>query len=753
MSSKRQINQNINSNKRNKIFPNILALAVGGSTLLSASAGFAAQTFSLEEVVVTAQKREERALEVPISMAALGAEALEQSGIKEVKDLGEMAPNVQISQDSDFSSRVTIRGVGANSRNIGFDTRVGVYLDGVYLGQSPAVNQGLVDLDRVEVLRGPQGTLFGKNTVAGAVNLISKKPSDEQELEVGINVGNYNNREYQMRGNLPLSDTTAMSLSLNKTERDGYIENLFNGDEVNERDATSGRVHLRSDMTDKLSVNIAADYMTQDRNGFNGEPLTTIFAGGYPTAGNDKYEMYQNRTVPEDKEIWGTSATIDYDLDSGFSFKSITAYRYTDMIYGTDVDFTEFDLINTAYQDTYKQLTQEFQLTSPADSALSYVLGLYYYTQDSDTERYALAGNDIGAFPFGIAPNSTAVAYGGTVETESYSIYANGNYDITDRLSLGFGFRYSEETKDVDWAIDGSGSGGFNIATGSVKDSRTDRDFSPTVSLNYAMGEDSFVYARASTGVKSGGYNLDFVNADQFTGSPDDIEFDTESVISYELGYKAELLDRRLRINTAVFYSEFEDYQVNQYIDLGGGGTALTITNAAEVVSKGIELEATYVPTDNLQVTAAVGLLDAKFKSFPGGGDGGADATDNDLPYAPDLTAALGVQYYLPLPSLASTLLLRADYSYTSERFITPSNNEGFSNGVVDIDYDQLESYDLINARIGLIDDADRWEVYLWGRNLADSDHMNYSFRDFLGTYVAGYAMPRTYGVEAKYRF
>lgn len=730
--------------------PRLLALAIGGATLIP-SLSSVAQNAALEEVTVTAQKRQERALEVPISIAALSANAMEQSGIKEVKDLGEMAPNIQISQDSDFSSRITIRGVGANSRNIGFDTRVGVYLDGIYLGQSPAVNQGLLDLERVEVLRGPQGTLFGKNTVAGAVNLISRKPGNEKALDLGINIGNFNNREVQLRGNMPLSDDTALSLSLNKTDRDGYIKNLYNGDEVNGRDATSGRVMLRSDLADNLTLNLAADYMTQDRWGFNGEPVTYVFASGYPVEGNDKYEMYQNRTVPEDKELWGTSATVDYDMDNGFSLKSITAFRSTDMVYGTDVDFTELDLVNTAYHDTYDQITQEFQLTSPADSALSYVVGFYYFSQDSDTERYALAGEHAGML--GLTPFSTAVAYGGTVDTESFAVFANGNYDLTDRLNLGFGVRYSLETKDVDWAIDGSASGVFNIATGEVKDSRSDRDFSPTISLNYSLDDNNFIYTRASTGIKSGGYNLDFINANQFTGSPEDIEFDTESVLSYELGYKAELLDRRLRLNAALFHSTFDDYQVNQYIELGGGGTALTITNAAEVESKGAELEATYVATDNLQLTAALGLLDARFTHFPGGGDNGADATGNDLPYAPEVTASLGVQYYVPVPALAATVLLRTDYSYTSERYINPSNNDGFSNGVVDVEFDRMESFDLINARVGLLDDADKWEVYLWGRNLADSDHMNYSFRDFLGTYVAGYAMPRTYGVEAKYRF
>lgn len=731
--------------------PSLLALAIGSATALSSVGSFAAQTFTLEEIVVTAQKREERSLEVPISMATLGADALEQSGIKEVKELGEMAPNIQISQSSDFASRISIRGVGADSRNIGFDTRVGVYLDGIYLGQSPAVNQGLVDLERVEVLRGPQGTLFGKNTVAGAINLISRKPSDEKELELGVNFGNYQNREYQMRGNMPLTDDTAVSLSLNKTERDGYIENLYDGENVNGRDAESARIMLRSDLSDKLTLNVAGDHMQQKRWGFNGEGLTQIFGAGYPTEGRDEYEVYQNYKVPEEKEIWGTSATVDYDFDNGFSLKSISSYRYTDIIYGTDVDFTEFDFVNTIYNDTYKQVTQEFQLISPVDSAFSYVLGLYYYSQDSETDRKALGGAHGAAL--GLVPFATAVEYGGTVDTESYAIFMNGNYEINERLNLGFGFRYSEETKDVDWQIDGRGAPAFNIATGSVDDSRTDRDFAPTVSLNYSLDDSNFIYARASTGFKSGGYNLDFVNADQFTGSPEDIEFDTESVISYEVGYKAELLDRRLRINTAAFYSEFDDYQVNQYVELGGGGTALTITNAAEVVTKGVEVEVTYVPTENLQITAAVGLLDARFKSFPGGGDGGVDASDNDLPFAPDATASLGIQYYLPVPAIEATLLLRTDYSYTSERYSTSSNNDGFDNGVVDVPFDRLESYALVNARIGLIDDSERWEVYAWGRNLTNSDHMNLSLRDFLGSYAAGYAHPRTYGVEAKYRF
>lgn len=723
------------------------------SVLLTQAVGVQAEeSFTLEEIVVTAQKRAERLIEVPISIATVGAEAIEQTGIKELKEMGDLTPNLQISQNSDFGSRITIRGVGADSRNIGFDSRVGVYLDGIYLGQSPAANQGLVDLERVEVLRGPQGTLFGKNTVAGAINLISKKPGDEFEASLGANIGNFSNREVQASVNLPVSEDTAVKLYANKTTRDGYIKNLFNGDDVNERDSVSGRVHLRTFLSSALEMNISADYLSQDRLAFNGEPLTSTFGNAKPTDGTKKYEVSQNNNVPEDKDLWGTSVTFDYDLGNDYALKSITAYRDTEISFGTDVDYSEADILSVFYTDSYAQTTQEFQLISPDNSAFKYVLGLYLYQQEGETERAANGGDQITVFGDPrLQPGRPAVVYAGTVDTESYAVFMNGSYDLSERATLGFGFRYSEETKDVDWAIDGSNSGFFNIATGSIKDSRTDRDFAPTVSLNYALNGDNFVYGRFSTGFKSGGYNLDFVNADQFG---EGIEFDEETVVSYELGYKGELLDRRLRVNLALFYSEFDDYQVNQYIDLGGGRTALAITNAAEVITQGFEAELTYQPTANFQLTAALGLLDASFDSFPAGGAGGSDAGGNELPYAPEVTGALGAQYYYPLPSLASTLLLRADYSYTDGYDLTVNNDDGhtLADGS-EVAFGRLDSYDTVSARVGLIDDGDRWEVYLWGRNLTDSDHLNYSTRDFFGTILGGYAMPRTYGIEGKIKF
>lgn len=742
---------------RTKLF---VRTAIYSAVLATASNAYSENSFALEEVVVTAQKRSERLIEVPISISNISAESIEQSGIKELKELEDLTPNLQISQNSDFGTLITIRGVGANSRNIGFDSRVGVYLDGVYIGQSPAANQGLVDLERVEVLRGPQGTLFGKNTVAGAINLISKKPDGEFRGSVGINLGNFNNRELQASVNLPINDTNSVKVYVNKTTRDGYVKNLAINKDIQERDATSGRIHYRSSLSPKLEMNISADYLTQDRLGFNGEPLTDTLGFFQPSEGRDKYVTSDDRALRENKENKGYSLSFDYELDNGFSFKSITAYRYTELFYDASPDYSPEDFLFVQYTDTYKQTTQEFQLISPDEGALKYIVGLYIYKQDSATDRDAFGGLGtvnhpvFGPVPitvFGIDPTKKVVDIDGSVDTESYAIFGNGTYDLSDKLTLGLGFRYSEETKDVSWDINGLNSGAFAIGTTQVIDSRTDRNFAPSVSLNYAISDNSYTYGRVSSGFKSGGYNLDFINVNQVDAG---IDFNDESVTSYEVGYKGQFPEQNLRVNVALFYSEFDDYQVNQYVDLGGGRTALSIENAATVVTQGIEMDVTYRPTANLELTAAFGSLDATFDSFPGGGAGGSDASGNELPYAPGLTASLSGQYYYPLPSLGATLLLRADYSYTSSYFITINNDDGHT--LLDgstVDFGKLDSYGMVGARIGLLSDSEDWDVSIWGRNLNDSDHLNYSFRDFFGTILAGYAMPRTFGIEARYNF
>jgi iron complex outermembrane receptor protein len=719
------------------------------------------ESTQLETITVTSQKRIERLIDVPLSVTNVGKAELEQRGIKELRDLGDAAPNLTISQGNDFSSKVIIRGVGANSRNIGFDSRVGIYIDGVYLGQSPAINQGLVDLERIEVLRGPQGTLFGKNTIAGAVNLISQAPSDEFEGTVGVTQGNFSKQNFHLKLNTPLSDDTAFTFFLNQSTEDGYIENKLLNTTAGDKDETAGRVVLKSRVNDELTVSFNADYATQERAAISGVMLTGPF-GGDPTTGpfgdilqgtaNDKFATYQDTDSIEDKNVWGLSLTLDYEMQNDFFMKSITSHRKTDMNITIDVDRSALKVLNTDYRDIYSQTTQEFQLISPDQNKFKYMLGVYLFNLNSTSTRAGINGDQIGVFGDPrLKPGQNAVFIEGAVDTTSYALYTNASYELNEQWELGAGVRYSSETKDVDWKIDGSKSGFFALAVASLNDKRTDNYISPAVNINYAISPSSQAYARVSTGFKSGGYNLDFVTSNVFEAG---LEFDKETVTSFELGYKAELLDKRLTFNTALFSAQYKDYQVNQFVDLGGGRTAISITNAAEVKTQGLELEFAYQATGDLAISGSLGLLDASFDSFPGGGTGGVDATGNRLSNAPEVSLSLGLTYYQEIPYLSSDLFYRLDYNYTGEQYFLVNNDDNYPlpNGKV-VDYDKAESFSTLNARITLLTNDGAWGVSLWGQNLTDSDHMVGSFREFFGAVMATYAKPRSYGIEVKYNF
>lgn len=719
----------------------------------------------IETITVTSQKRTERLIDVPISVTNVGQEELKQRGVKKLQDISEIAPNISMTGGKNFNAKITIRGVGANSRNIGFDSRVGVYIDGVYLGQSPAVNQGLVDLERVEVLRGPQGTLFGKNTIAGAINLISQEPIDEFEGSVNINAGSNNLREYNLKLNVPLGEATAAKVFLNKSEEDGYMKNTYLNTKPGGQDSLAGRVNLISELSDNLRLSFSGDYSKQDLTAFSDMGMTPIFGGtGHPFDGmleaiygdvlggtaDSKYENYQDRDVFEDITIWGSSLTLDYDMDNDFAFKSITAYRDTSIDTAIDSDHSYVDWLHTPYTDAYQQTSQEFQLISPDGRDFKYILGAYLFSLDSTTVRAAIGGPEIAWA--GIDPSSPVVSIDGKVDTSSYALFSNGSYDLSEDLVLGFGLRYSSETKAVDWSIDGDNSGGFKMGTAHLVDERTDTHLSPSLNINYSLSENSQTYARVSTGFKSGGYNLDFVSNEVIE---DGIDFDKETVTSYELGYKAELMDYRLRLNASLFYAAYEDYQVNQYIELVGGTTALSITNAAEVLTQGFELEVDYQMTDNFNISGSLGLLDATFDSFIGGGANGSDASGNQLPNAPKVAASLSLQYYQEVAALSSSIMYRVDYNYTGEQYFLVNNDDGYtvpSTGET-VDFDKAESFSMVNARISLLTDSGDWEVSLWGRNLTDSDHLTNSFKEFFGGIIGAYAKPRTFGIEAKYNF
>jgi iron complex outermembrane receptor protein len=744
------------------------------------------EAFEIEEIVVTAQKRTERLVDVPVAISVFSAESMEQTGVRELKEITGYMPNVQISSGNDFTSTVTIRGVGANSRNIGFDSRVGVYIDGVYVGQSPAINQELINLERVEVLRGPQGTLFGKNTVAGAINLITAKPDDELRGTVSVDIGNYDYREIRGFANVPIGEKVSTSFSVSKTDREGYVSNIITGNDLNERDVLAYRAQLRARPNDRFEINASFDGLNSDGRILLGDPVTDML-GMQPEQSAPELGVVAFSRDPNDaRDVYGGSLDLAYELASGHTVKSITGYRTTDAVYSNATDYSPVDIISIAYADKYDVLSQELQFISSTDKAFSYTAGLYYYHQDAKTNRDVILGNQfeeyfIGplyasgaltpplpappALPnsvvrelLGFGPPLSKVYNAGEVTTKSYAAYFNGDWQLTDRWKLGFGARWSTEKKDVDWLLDGRNSGIFNIgSTGAdplnpspLINDRTDDFFAPAASLSYALTPSSNVYVRYASGYKSGGFNLDYINKDELAANQG-LEFDKETVDSFEVGLKGNYFGGRLSMNLAAFIANYDDYQVNQFVDLGGGRTSIRINNAAKVETTGFEAEATFYATEELTLNASLGLLDATFDSFPAGGSGGSDVSGHDLPMAPDLTYSLGAIWKHNVPALRSTLLMRADVTHISEVYSTEDNvttipyNSAYP-GV--ITYGKLDARTELGARIGLMSDSETWEIYAWGRNLTDETDPTDELRDFFGTIAKLPGMPRTYGVN-----
>lgn len=719
--------------------------------------------FVLEEVVVSAQKRSQRLIDVPVSVAAVSSESMEAAGVQRFSNIAGQVPNLTVRASSGLVSSVFIRGVGSHSRTIGFDPRVGVYLDGVYMGPSPALNQELIGLERIEILKGPQGALFGKNTVAGAIDMVSRKPDSEFGGGVKASIGNYGGEKYTVDVNVPFSSSVAGNLVVSQNERDGYSKNLFNGDEANEVHSTAFRAQLAVDTIDKLELRLSLDGMTSDENVNFGEALTDTFGATLSPTADQNRKFSQNHTSRENKDILGAAISADYTFDNEFSIRSITSQRSTDYELFLDVDYSDLDLLTTNYQDDVETFTQEFQLVSPAGERFEYIAGLYYFDQKGETQRIAQGGSL--SFLLGFPPGG-AVTNSGSVDTESMAVFSNMTYDLTEKLELGFGFRFSSEEKSVDWKLDSMG-GLLGIATIEVVDDRRDDNFSPTLTLSYAFNDDITGYFRYAEGYKSGGYNVDFVSElglpDRTTvseaayrvASADYIRFDEETVKNYEVGVKGSLLDRRLHFSSVVFWTDYSDFQVNQSRDLGGGRSAIVLTNAARVRTKGVELELTYYATEFLKVSSGMGALDTEFLEFPGGGIFGADVSGNELTHAPDFQANLALDYERELPSLSGfTLRAHVDWSYSDSAYTTADNQETIellAGGRVS--FGSLDEHDVVNARVGLLSENGRWEVSLWARNLFDKEYLVESDRDFFGTIKENLGDPRRYGVDISYTF
>ncbi len=709
------------------------SLLVGASLLVSDACGLPftgsalAQTVEAsDEIVVTARRRDETVQDVPLSVSAFSGAQLEGRGVSTLKDLQHAIPGLQYSDRGNLQTELTIRGVGGDSRNIGIESGVGMYVDGVYVARTSGYNADLTDLERVEVLRGPQGTLFGKNTIGGVINITSRKPTDETEGQVFASYGNFNALRTQASLSGPLSDNLFAKFTVATWDRDGYIHNVYDGRDLNDENRRGGRLQLRWLPTDQLEINVSAD-VTRDRRHAVLNQMNSTSGAAAPYYTGDRFEANTDQRNEDSRDMWGVSLTADYTLASGHVLTSISAVRDIQILVYSDIDQTPLDLFHSGpFTDNSRMFSQELRLVSPSDGPLTYVAGLYYFRQDSDGIRRVYIG---GLLANG-AINDAAVL------TNSYAGYLNADYKLTDKLTLTGGIRYTQEKK----------SGEFlqirpNLNYDFQDMRRKDSNWSWVGSLRYEFNENLTSYVSVSRGYKSGGFNLDTIGAPNLIAS--DLTFAPEEVTNYELGIKGRSSDDLVRFNLAVFDLEYQDKQVSQFISTGATTIPSNqVTNAGRARIRGFEADATLKPCAGFTLTATAAYLDAKYTRFDSAASIGGvllSYAGNRIERTPDWTASATAEYRHAMDH--GDLVLSGTASYTGDVHLQADNlDRNFENG-----------YLLFDARVGY-EMENGFSLSLWGKNLGKKDYRTFA-RVFAGLDQAVYGEPRTYGIDLRYRF
>jgi iron complex outermembrane receptor protein len=710
------------------------ALVLTSAAHAEGDAAVAADT--LEEVVVSARMRDEDLRDVPISIVAIGAEALAQRGATELRNLSDVVPNVIIgTSNQERRTNLVIRGISTEARSIGQETGVGVYLDGVYTGRAETYNQRLPDIAQVEFLRGPQGTIFGKNTIAGAISLTTLKPSDEFAGSLSLDGGNYGHAEAVGFLSGPLKEGVLFGkIAAYGLTEDGYARNEFNDTRAGSKLQDGVRVQLRATPSDQLEVSFSADVNRIDSEPYRAEVTRGTFGNEPgPYTFNEAYKSWEHI------DYSGAALTVNYALASGHSLTSITAFRKSQWDTLGDETWNGFKHAWAEYEQSSDYASQELRLSSPSGEKLDYVIGLYYSYQESDTHTPVFIGDglaDILGIPYGWKSFDQRA----DVTTDGYAAFANATYHFADRWAATVGGRYTYEQKDLNFQQFDPNGLGFVPNIGPLSDDYSGGEFTPTASLMYSLNPSWNFYATYSSGYKSGGFNVDVLS------TANNIAFDAERVDNFELGAKAALFNGRAQANLAVFYMDYQDLQVTQY---DPATFANYIGNAANASVSGIEFDLVAQPTAHLNISAGLGLLDASFDRFIE--QYGVDLKGNDLPFAPSFSASLAAEYSWSISSAVGAFV-RVEGAYRDETSPDVQNDPR----------NRLESYTLMNARAGLRL-GDGWTLEAYARNLTDELYaVNRSTQRPLLSFLPPFAYdetttsfgaPRTYGIKLTTRF
>jgi iron complex outermembrane receptor protein len=735
--------------------------------LLSAEQATAQSTsHSLEEIIVTAERREQDMQKIGVSVSAFNGDQLKALGSADISALSNFVPNLQIgSETSDL--KVMLRGVGSDNLEAFSDPGVALHIDGVYQARPSGGSALFYDMQRVEVLRGPQGTLYGRNATGGAINFISNKPSQDFDAAIDVSLGEYEWQRIRGMVNTPLiEDELMLRLVATDEQRDGIQKNLFpGGTEGNDIDDTSLRAQLLWEPSDEASILLSA--RTQEKGGVgpvrkrtSSPDSETISPDGTPAnCGDcgfiadldDLREVYKDTPESFDLETSGFSLTVDYDFGPAV-LTIVGANQSTDMDLMQDSDqgmspngapFGSTDTVTVAQESD--QTTIELRLVSNDDSDFTWIVGAFYLNEDAF--QHTLVNRD-RSDPFRYIPfypniPDVNINIMHDVEIESTALFGQTSYLINDSLKLTAGIRFTEDKKS---AVGGTISTlifpqlPFPIADG-AHDYTPEDEWSKTtgkLGLDWDLNEDSMVYTTISTGFKAGGFNFGVAGSDSY---------DPEEVTAYEIGSKNRFLDNTLQLNATAFFYDYKELQVFQVVD-----QTVIVRNAASAQISGAEFELVYSPTEALKIDASLGLLETEYEDFAlpsnlfldGAGEPTLiDVSGNQLINAPEWSGHIGVQYTFDLNDLGK-LTARVQSYLTDDIYLRALNLDP---------YDKQDGYSLVDAKLIWESANGNWHAEAFVNNIGDEDVISNQEVTDSGIYFANIKEPRVWGVVVGYQF
>jgi len=743
---------------RNQLFAKVSLIGLAVATaavpgVASAQSGNTAQASGtgLTEIIVTAQRREENLQEVPISVAVIGGEALEATGISDTLNLPQVVPSVQMTR-SGPSNIFFIRGIGNSSGGTGEEGANAFYIDGVYLADLQQANTEFNNIERVEVLKGPQGTLFGRNASGGLVNIITKEPGDTFELNGKFGYGNYETISGQLYVAGPLSDKVSMDLALTgRDQGDGFGINVFDGKDSMLGYHWGARSKLVFRPSDSAKLVLAGDYWKSKDDYSNG---FTIVEGALGAVGNPFVGDYNKNTANPTNailEVWGTSLTGEFDFDFG-TLTSITAYRKLDAISEVDTDYSPLTLVELHIPSQSTTFQQELRLASNSGGPLSWQVGAFLFHSRGGVFDQIVFGT---ALP-GIGGLTKGAALTSVMRTDSYAGFGEISYDITPTTHLTGGIRYTDETRKLrqenylwDTGVKGAQLGN------TIRDKISFSEVTWRAAIRQDINDDVNVYASYNKGFKSGIWAL------QSFGSP---SVKPQTTDAFEIGLKTELFDRLLRFNLAGYHYKVKDYQIRS----AANAASPVLSNAASVKIDGIEGDFVLAPAAGLQINGNFNWLKAKFDSFPGatftyprpaapcgpvtspnpsmttgpitGGNASCigDASGLRVPLAPKFTVGIGVSYTMPVGD-DGELKFNANFSHNSGYFFEQDNRL------------RQPDFQLINGSIEYRF-LENFGIEVWAKNLTNEKYWTTILGSGFGDH-GELRPPRTYGVNITFDY